>query len=276
MNAPPKVSVITITWNAAAVLEPTIGSVLTQTFTDYEYIIIDGGSTDGTLDIIRRYEAELGYWISEPDKGLYDAMNKGLRAAKGEYVWFMNAGDQLYDLHTLAQVFEESEPGADVYYGDALYYGEHGDDIGLRSRVTPHKLPEHLTWKSLRYGMVVCHQSFVARRSIAPPYDLSHPYSADIDWEIRCLRNAGKIVNTHTVLCRYLTGGFSVKNHRESLLDRYRILRKHYGTLPNLLNHFWITARGGLFALRPRVGKNLESFPEGFSADRGADRRRFL
>jgi glycosyltransferase involved in cell wall biosynthesis len=255
MPVPPKVSVITITWNAAAVLESTIGSILTQTFTDYEYLIIDGGSTDGTLDIIRKYEPKLGYWISEPDKGLYDAMNKGLRVAKGEYVWFMNAGDQLYDTHTLARVFEESEKGADVYYGDALYFNQDGQELGLRSRVTPHRLPEHLTWKSLRYGMVVCHQAFVARRSIAPLYDLSHPYSADIDWEIRCLRSARKIVNTHSVLCRYLTGGFSVKNHRESLLDRYRILQKHYGTVPNLLSHLWITMRGGLFALGRRSDK---------------------
>jgi len=247
---PPKVSLITVTFNAAAVLEPTIASILHQTFTDYEYLVIDGGSRDGTVDLIRRYEPNLSYWVSEPDRGLYDAMNKGLRAARGEYVWFMNAGDRLYDSSTLAKVFEAAEPGADVYYGDALYYEEGGRELGLRSQITPHKLPGHLTWRSLQYGMVVCHQSFVARRQIAPPYDLSHPYSSDIDWEIRCLRQAQKTVNVHAVLSRYLTGGFSEKYRRQSLQDRYRVLQKHYGTLPNLVNHAWITVRGALFALR--------------------------
>ena len=84
MAAPPKVSIITVTYNAAAVLEPTIESILTQTFTDYEYLIIDGGSKDGTLEIIQRYAPKLSYWVSEPDRGLYDAMNKGLQAAQGE------------------------------------------------------------------------------------------------------------------------------------------------------------------------------------------------
>lgn len=252
--APPKVSLITVTYNAAAVLEPTIQSILAQTFTDYEYIIIDGGSKDGTPDIIRQYAPKLSYWISEPDRGLYDAMNKGLRAAKGEYVWFMNAGDRLFAPDTLQKVFDEAEPGADVYYGDALFYEENGREVGLRSRVTPHQLPERLTWQSLRYGMVVCHQSFVPRRTIAPPYDLSHPYSSDVDWEIRCLREAQKTVNVHVPLCRYLTGGFSKKYHQESLRDRYRVLEKHYGRVPNLLNHAWITLRGALFVLKRRSG----------------------
>ncbi|MBD0254147.1 MAG: glycosyltransferase [Cytophagales bacterium] len=254
MAAPPKVSLITVTYNAAAVLEPTIQSILAQTFTDYEYLIIDGGSKDATPDIIRRYADRLSYWVSEPDGGLYDAMNKGLRAARGEYVWFMNAGDRLYEADTLRKVFVDAPAGADVYYGDALFYEADGREVGLRSRVTPHPLPERLTWKSLRYGMVVCHQSFVPRRRIVPPYDLSHPYSADVDWEIRCLQGAQKTVNVRAVLSRYLTGGFSKKHHQESLRDRYQVLRKHFGPVPNLLNHAWITLRGALFVLRRGKG----------------------
>ncbi len=227
-------------------------SVFEQTFTDYEYLIIDGGSTDGTLEIIGQHASRLAYWISEPDAGLYDAMNKGLQVARGRYVWFMNAGDRIYDRDTMAKMFAAAPSDADVLYGDALFFDPTGRDLGLRSRVTPHALPARLTWQSFRFGMVVCHQSFLMRRSLAPEYDLSHRYSADVDWEIRCLKAAKRTVHTQLVLSRYLTGGFSRKNHRRSLQDRYIVLQKHFGVLPNLLNHAWILLRGVLFVLQKR------------------------
>ncbi|MDJ1504014.1 glycosyltransferase family 2 protein [Xanthocytophaga agilis] len=254
MSEQPLLSIITVTYNADAVLTATIQSIINQTFTNYEYLIIDGGSTDETLNIIRRYEHHLSYWISEPDKGLYDAMNKGLKAARGKYIWFMNAGDKIYDKDTLAYIAESSPANADIYYGDALFYDAANNDLGLRSEVTPHALPSVLTWKSFRYGMVVCHQSFIMRRDLAPLYDLSHPYSSDIDWEIRCLKASKEIINTQAVLSRYLTGGFSRKNHGKSLKDRYLVLQKHFGVISNIFNHIWITLRGILFVLKRRRG----------------------
>jgi glycosyltransferase involved in cell wall biosynthesis len=245
----PLLSIITVTYNADAVLDYTIQSIVHQSFANYEYIIVDGGSTDETLPIIRRYAHHLSYWISEPDQGLYDAMNKGLQVARGKYVWFMNAGDKIYDSDTLKYIFETCPEDADVYYGDALFFDAAGNELGLRSEVTPHALPSVLTWKNFRYGMVVCHQSFIVRRSLAPLYDLSHHYSSDVDWEIRCLKAAREIVNTQAVLSRYLTGGFSRKNHNHSLKDRYLVLQKHFGMLPNFWNHIWITLRGIGFVL---------------------------
>jgi glycosyltransferase involved in cell wall biosynthesis len=250
----PKISLITVTYNAARVLESTIKSIISQTFTNYEYIIIDGGSTDGTLEIIKKYEPHIHYLVSEPDRGLYDAMNKGLQAAQGEYVWFMNAGDEIYDKDTLAQVFAVREQVADIYYGDALFFTQTGETIGLRSEVTPHKLPGKLTWRSLQYGMVVCHQSFIARKAIAPLYNLDHPYCADVDWEIKCLKKANKVVPTGLVLSRYLTGGFSKKNLYKSLLDRYAVLKSHYGLVSTIQSHIWITLRGALFVLKRKQG----------------------
>lgn len=244
-------SLITVTYNAEAVLERTLRSVQRQTVRDgVELLVVDGASTDGTLDLVRRYPDVVTRWVSEPDRGIYDAMNKGLVLATGEYVWFLNAGDELYDETTLALFFEKLSEAAGVYYGDALFVRDDGSAIGLRSEVTPHRLPARATWRDFSHGMVICHQSFVARRSLAPTFRLDHPYSADIDWEIRCLKTARKVVNLGVPLSRYLVGGFSVKNLRASLLDRFAILREHFGLLPTLAHHAGILGRGFWFARR--------------------------
>ena len=241
------VSIITITYNAEQFLERTIQSVIGQQATDYEYIVIDGGSADGTLDIIRRYETHITTWISEPDKGLYDAMNKGLHRARGEYVWFMNAGDTLHDAQTLANLLTAiKETPADVYYSDALFVRNDDTSVGLRSQVTPHTLPTSLTWRDMALGMKVCHQAFVARRSLAPDYQTNN-LSADLDWEIRCLKAAQKIQFLPFVLCHYLTGGLSVQQHRRSLTDRFKVLVAHFGLLTTLVNHGRILMRANQF-----------------------------
>lgn len=92
-----KISIITVSYNAAKTIEQTIQSVVNQTYDNIEYIIIDGGSTDGTVDIIKKYEDKIAYWVSEPDKGIYDAMNKGILKASGEYIYFLGADDWLYN-----------------------------------------------------------------------------------------------------------------------------------------------------------------------------------
>ena len=248
----PTVSIITITYNAERFLERTIQSIVAQPATDYEYILIDGASTDGTLDIVRKYERHITHWISEPDKGLYDAMNKGLHRARGEYVWFMNAGDELHDPQTLPRLLAQIEAtSADVYYSDALFVRE--DDsrrssspVGLRSKVTPHALPPNLTWHTMALGMKVSHQAFVAKRTIAPDY-LTDNLSADLDWEIRCLKAARTVEFLPFVLCRYLIGGLSVQQHRRSLTDRFKVLVTHFGLLPTLLNHVKISWRAWQF-----------------------------
>lgn len=251
----PHLTLITVTYNAEAVLERTLQSVQRQTVREgVELLVVDGASTDGTLDIIRRYPDVVTRWISEPDRGIYDAMNKGLALATGEYVWFLNAGDELHDETTLDHFFGNIGETADVCYGDALFVRDDGSVLGLRSEVTPHRLPARATWRDFSHGMVICHQSFVARRSLAPPFRLDHPYSADVDWEIRCLKAARTVINLGVPLSRYLVGGFSVKNLRASLLDRFAVLREHFGLLPTLAHHAGIFWRGFWFA-RKRGGK---------------------
>ncbi|MCS6794737.1 MAG: glycosyltransferase [Raineya sp.] len=249
----PKISIITITYNAEKYLERTLKSVILQTYPHKEYIIIDGNSTDGTLAIIKRNAHYLDFWVSEPDKGLYDAMNKGLAQATGDYVIFMNAGDTFYEETTLEKVFSQQDGWADVYYGDAMIVAENTlQPLGLRSEITPHKLPSNLTWRDLRKGLVVCHQAFIAKRSLCEPYNLSYTLSADIDWIIRVLKKTQKVVHTHEIIATYLLGGLTTQKRKISLLERYKILQEHFGFFPNLLNHFQILLRGFLFALRKK------------------------
>jgi glycosyltransferase involved in cell wall biosynthesis len=250
----PTFSIITIVYNGATVLEATMQSVLGQTFTDFEYLIIDGASKDATGEIIARYSDRVRS-ISERDKGIYDAMNKGLALARGEFVLLMNAGDHFYSPDTLQRVYDQIGPETDVVYGDTLLENDDREPVGLRSEATVHRLPNNLDAGSFRFGMNVCHQAFYARRSICEPYNLDYKLSADIDWCITVLKKARKTSRvTGDPVARYLTGGVSKQKHQQGLNERYTILRSHYGLVPTLLAHGWIIVRAILFKIS-RLGK---------------------
>jgi glycosyltransferase involved in cell wall biosynthesis len=249
------ISIITITYNAEQFLERTIQSILAQTDQNFEYIIVDGKSKDGTLSIASTYKNRVNKLISEPDKGLYDAMNKGLKNATGDFVWFMNAGDEINDKDAVARmknVARESFPvSIDVFYGDTFFTDEDGKIQGLRSEITPHRLPKNLTWQDMKLGMLVCHQAFIARKSIAPFY-MENNLSADIDWEIECLKRAKKIQYLDFVVAKYLTGGVSNQQLKRSLLDRYEVLKKHFGLNGAITAHLQILFRGISLIVRKR------------------------
>ena len=237
-----KFSIITVTYNAALYLERTVLSVLSQSYPDIEYLIIDGQSTDGTVNIIRQYESGIAYWVSEPDKGLYDAMNKGLRRATGDYVWFLNAGDTLPSadlVQTIAQKIARRKHLPDVIYGDTAIVNNEGCVLGMRHLRPPKKL----TWKKFAWGMLVCHQAFIARRELAPEYDPAYPLCADYDWCIRCLKQATNIYNTHLILSHFLEAGISTTQRKASLKERYAIMCKYYGTFATVLRHAWFAVR---------------------------------
>ncbi len=239
----PTVSIITVVFNGHAYLEATLQSILDQTYESVEYIVIDGGSTDGTLNIIKKYAAQIDYWISEPDAGIYDAMNKGLRAAKGDYVLFINAGDQLNTNITLSSIFYSLAAGADVIYGETNLIDENGKVLGTRSALSTRKLPEKLKYQDMLYGMVVSHQSFMVKREIAPPYEAGYRCSADIDWVIRSLKKSKKTVNAQAVIAKYLVGGFSIRQQRLCWKERFQVYKMHFGLLKTLLAHCWIVLR---------------------------------
>jgi len=238
----PVVSIITITYNASRWLERTILSILSQSYSNIEYIIIDGGSTDGTVDIVKQYASGISYWVSEPDKGIYDAMNKGLQKATGDYVWFINAGDSLYTSDTIQRVVslvQKKKVLPDIIYGETSIIDEDGNSQGRRRLKAPNKL----SWKSFRMGMLVCHQSFITKRTIAPLYDLTYRYSSDFDWCIRCMKQAKSIYNTRMVLSNFLEGGVSTTQHKASLKERYDVMCKYYGTVSTSLLHVWFAMR---------------------------------
>lgn len=246
-----KISIITIVYNNVRDIEYTISSVLNQSYPDIEYIVIDGASTDGTLDIINRYKDRINTIVSEKDAGIYDAMNKGLALATGDYVLFLNSGDELYDNDTIRCIVEKGK-GADIIYGETKLVDEQRHIIADRR----HRAPDKFDWQSFRYGMNICHQAIYIKRSITEPYDLNYNLSADIDWIIRAAKKAKTTQNVHNYVARYLVGGMSQKRHRQSLKERYQIFKKHYGCFNNWINHGIIALR--LFKHRMKHGKTRE------------------
>lgn len=238
----PKFSIITVTYNAGKVLEDTIQSVITQTYKNVEYIIVDGKSTDGTMDIVNRYREHIHTIVSEPDKGLYDAMNKGIDLATGDYLCFLNAGDELHEDDTL-QLIVHSLNGEkelpDVIYGETAIVDEEGHFLRMRRLSTP----EHLTWKSFQHGMLVCHQAFMPRRDLAVKYNLKYRFSADFDWCIRIMKKSRVLHNTHLTIIDYLNEGMTTRNHKASLKERFHIMCHHYGTASTIMRHMGFAVR---------------------------------
>lgn len=237
----PTLSIITVTYNAEQVLETTLQSVISQTYHHIEYILIDGASKDRTLAIAEKYRDRIQLLISEPDRGLYDAMNKGIALATGEYVCFLNAGDSFHQDDTLQQMMQsiKGRELPDVLYGETALVDSKGHFLRMRRL----SAPEVLTWKSFRQGMLVCHQAFIARRTLMQPYNLSYRYSADFDWCIHILKKAKTVHNTHLTLIDYQDEGMTTQNRKASLMERFRIMVHHYGLWSTVMHHAWFVFR---------------------------------
>lgn len=232
--ATPLFSIITVTYNAASVITPTLQSVKAQHFSDFEHLIIDGASKDDTVKIAQNAGIEQLRVLSEPDKGLYDAMNKGLRRATGKYLIFLNAGDAFADGDTLDRLAECAKENPGIIYGQTQLVNAKREVVGMRHLTAP----EHLTADSFKRGMLVCHQAFVARKDIVRAYDLAYRFSADYDWCVRCLQKSDKnsYVGDRPII-NFLTDGLTDKYHKASLKERFHIMCRHYGTLPTIMRH---------------------------------------
>ena len=255
----PTVTVVTVTYNAERTLPRTLESVAEQAYPHVEHLIVDGCSKDRTMEQIHRYvdgntgKTHVIQVIREPDRGLYDAMNKALEHATGRYIVFLNAGDRLHEADTLQRLFA---PLSQMPCGEwpAILYGE-TDCVDGEGRFLRHRrlqAPETLGWKDFRWGMLVCHQSFYVRTDLARkvPYDLKYRFSADYDWCIRLLKQTARfrqpVYNSHLILTDYLSEGLTTQNHQASLWERFRIMARHYGWLATLAQHAWFVARAVL------------------------------
>lgn len=234
----PKVTVITVCFNAEEKLETTLTSVLSQRYPNLEYIVIDGASTDRTLSIIQKHSSELIRVYSQPDQGLYDAMNKGLLLASGEWVIYMNSGDTFYLEETLKEMVEAGHQ-ADFIYGHPLVIGIDGDEH-VWHKVIPDG--NSIRPESFLKGMVVCHQALLVRRQIAPAFDLRYRVASDIDWTIESLKRSSRIYYYPGYICRYYRGGLSERKRTRALIERFLILHKHFGLTRTISAHLTMLA----------------------------------
>lgn len=224
----PVVSVVTVVFNGAATLERTIQSVLAQDYPSIEYIIVDGGSTDGTLDLIKRYEDRLVYWVSERDKGIYDAMNKGVALCTGEWVALINA-DDWYEPNAVRRVIEavKDRPAVNIVHGDIWIHYPNG-----------HKKVKHAKQSGflLRYWeMVLNHPSFFVRRAYyaGRPFDASLRVSGDHKWTVQAwIESSGQFLYLPIVLANFTAGGASMRIPLKRVLSEGRRVSRDIGLGP--------------------------------------------
>ncbi len=248
---PSLLSIITVVYNGADTLEATILSIVNNKPDWLEYIVIDGGSQDGTLDLVQQYNDQIDIWISDRDNGLYDAMNKGTDAATGKYLWFINSGDLISDNIVYTRIYEMLSRDPDIVCGEVNIVNASGEILGTRSNLTVQQLPDKLTSERFRRGMTVCHQGFIVKKSIAPKYEMDN-WVADYDWMIKCVKLAKSYEMTHVPIVNFLGGGISKRKWRESMVDRLLTMKKHYGLWPTFKEHIFIGLRYLSWRLRPR------------------------
>ena len=215
-----KISIITINYNDARGLERTIKSVVSMTFSNKEFIVIDGASKDDSLDIIHKYSKQISKWVSEPDSGIYSAMNKGIAMASGEYCIFMNSGDAFYSTDVLVHIQKYLKSGKDIYNGNAFFTDSDG-------RITWYRKGHKDVSKMYFYHSSICHQSSIIKTSLLKKYMYDETLRMVSDWkfwvETICLNHASYEAIDVDICC-YDCGGITATHHDLGVYERRKVL----------------------------------------------------
>lgn len=227
-----KVTVVTVVFNNKDGIRETIESVINQTL-PCEYIIIDGGSTDGTVDIIKEYDTQIDYWVSEPDNGIYDAMNKGIKVATGEWILFMNSGDTFHNEYVLERIFSQSyNEKVGVIWGNTDLYRDGRYVTKYKNR----PFYEHLS--TAFRGVGICHQSTFVRTSLAKQlmFDTSYKISADFNMMYLIYKQGYTFVHNPTTVSNFDISGISATSASNILMsEKKRVIHHKY----NRLYYWW-------------------------------------
>lgn len=221
----PLISIITVSYNSVKTIEQTILSVVHQTYNNIEYIIIDGGSQDGTLEIIEKYQDKISFWISEPDKGVYDAMNKGISYAKGDYIGIINS-DDWYELDAIEKIVSIIKEDYIVIYGDMMY------EKSKSELVKPSK-----DLSLLEKQMIICHPSVFVKSEAYKKYgnfDITYKISADWDMMLRLYEKECLFYYCDDLISHFRTNGISSNFNMRQIKERTKI-RKSHGNFSILL-----------------------------------------
>lgn len=245
----PLISVVTVCYNAVNNIERTIQSITNQAYSNIEYIIIDGGSTDGTIDIIKKYVDKITYWVSEPDKGIYDAMNKGIKVATGEWINFMNCGDFFVNSNIFDLLFREKEYCVDVIYGDTKCMFPWGDVI---------KSP--LSWDAWSRALLFYHQSSFVRLSLMKSYlfDIKYHIAADYDFFYKIRKQYNKFYYIPIVIAAYDLVGCSLSEQSRCLLYKEKMrIRSSDSTISILAYYLFLIKQKTIDLVKKFISKRV-------------------
>ena len=212
------VTVVTVTYNAQDYIEQTIQSIISQSYQNIEYIIIDGGSTDKTVDIIKKYEKYITYWVSEPDNGIYDAMNKGIAKASGEWINFMNAGDGFVDEHIVKQVLEQIPKDTELVYGNTRFINEQKKELYIQTG----KDVKDFLWKGIGFN----HNSLFCKTALMKehPYNTFYKIVADSEFLIWAQKQNKKFYHLDILINYFMAGGISEEQSALRLIERWKLV----------------------------------------------------
>jgi len=248
----PWLSIITVCYNDSKNLKRTLQNIREQNCKFIQLIVVDGDSTDDTKSVITSYTDVITDWISEKDAGLFNAMNKGIKLANGEYIVFLNAGDVFHDPQVISYIYSHHHQ-EDILYGNAVFVHQDGRYKGPRHK----KIPKTLDWRSFKSGMVICHQALIVKTSVARSYDIQYQICADLDWAICTTKRAKSTLNLGITICDFQRGGLSDKKRGLALLERWKILSKHFGWAQTMWSHMKIPSKFLLWKLNGYLNHNI-------------------